>query len=86
MLETESYKCPKCQGIGNLSRWVYIREKGTPTQRILQSIRCEECNGTGAVTITTEVLRSLHAFANAANGIIVAIRDFNRSLNDFASP
>ena len=85
MVEEKSYKCSHCQGIGTLFKWVYVREKGTPTQRIYRSFRCDDCGGKGHVSITIAVQRSLNAFLERANDLAVAMRNFHKSLHDFTT-
>ena len=85
MVEEKSYKCPQCQGIGTLFKWVYVRERGTTTQRIYRSFHCDVCGGNGYVSITIDVRRSLSTFLEKANNVFIAMRNFNKSLNNFTS-
>lgn len=85
MVDEKSYKCTQCQGTGTLFKWVYVRERGTPTQRIFRSFRCDACGGKGCVSITIDVQTSLNAFLEKANEVFIAMRKYNKSLNDFAS-
>lgn len=79
-LQAKRYKCPQCQGSGSYTKWVYIREKGTPTQRILQSFHCNHCNGKGYLDITTEVQNSLTLFLEKANELALTFRNVHKSL------
>jgi len=52
ILQSRSFRCPKCHGRGNLSKWDYIRERGT-VQPILRTYSCENCDETGEIAISS---------------------------------
>ena len=84
-LQAKKYKCPQCYGSGSYSKRVYIRERGTSTQRILRSFHCDHCNGEGYQAITTEVQNSLTLFLEKANELVMTFRNVHKSLNLFNS-
>jgi len=84
-LQAKRYTCPECQGSGSYSKWVYVRERGTPIQSILRSFHCDYCKGKGYLTITTEVQNSLTLFCEKANELALTFRNFHKSINLFNS-
>jgi hypothetical protein len=81
ILATNTYKCSQCEGIGNLSKWIYIRERGSPTQRVLRSIICSNCEGKGHVAMTTEEQSHLSLFLKKANKLLASLRSLQNSVH-----
>lgn len=83
MLRKKSYKCPQCHGMGNVLKYVYIRERGMPTQQIPRSLRCDVCNGKGSVSITIATQDLLDTFLEKANELFETIENFHKLLHRF---
>lgn len=84
ILEAKSCKCPKCHGRGSLSKWEYIRERGT-VQPILRSYPCDNCNETGEVAIPLEAESYLSFFLEMANKLVLFLKHFREALNVFSA-
>ena len=82
MLEARSCQCPKCYGRGSLSKWEYIRERGI-VQPILRSYPCDNCNGTGELTVPPAAETYLSLFLEMINKIVRSQKHFRNTLNFF---
>lgn len=67
--------CYTCHGLGHSYKQEYLREKGSPTNIMRKTIKCEPCNGTGKIKVdideTEEVLiRNFIDLGNLLNNIL----------------
>ena len=85
MAQKKNYECPQCQGTGTLFKWVYIRERGTPMQRVYRSYPCDSCGETGQVSIDLAVQGSLNVFLERAGELSITMKNFHTSVRDFTT-
>ena len=47
-------KCPECGGKGKVSKYFYEKVGFGKYEKVCADVQCEECDGTGEVTVTNE--------------------------------
>ena len=86
---SKEMQCSKCWGLGTEQKALYVRDRGSPEQRIIQAIDCPACKGKGKISYqineeSEALIRQLIEFCKSLDFIldtsIVCMRNLIKAL------
>jgi hypothetical protein len=80
LIDSEDTACSQCKGNGKLLKPYYLRERGTTPQKILRSVLCTTCGGTGRISLNIEAKEVLSKFSGICLNILTELKSCHDKL------